>query len=86
MLHACYPNPFNSSVTIPLEVTGPESQHVTLTIANTLVQIAYSFSQTDFTPGLHTLRWNGSDAATGLYFVTAHSHNARHIQKILLIK
>src|SRR3989339_230173 len=42
ILQPCFPNPFNSTVTIPLEVTGAGSQTVSISIYNTLGQEVYS--------------------------------------------
>lgn len=90
-LHSCYPNPFNSSVTIPLEILGTGTQNIKISIFNTLGQSVYRFDQEQFTPGLHNLRWDGRsnqgvDITSGLYFLTAFAANTRLNMKLLLIK
>ncbi|MBK6766758.1 MAG: hypothetical protein IPG71_10700 [bacterium] len=90
-IHPCYPNPFNSSVTIPLEITGGGTQQVTQSILNPLGQVVYRFDQKSFTPGTHLLRWNGvsnsaMQVATGTYFLQAHSQYQNSVQPLHLIK
>ncbi|MBK6766759.1 MAG: VCBS repeat-containing protein [bacterium] len=91
ILHPCYPNPFNSNVTIPLEITGGGMQQVTLSILNPLGQVVYQFDQESFTPGAHLLRWNatsssGRAVASGTYFLQAHSQYQNSVQPLHLIK
>lgn len=80
-----YPNPFNSTTTIPLEL--PSSARVELAIFNVLGQrVATLFPSANLSAGAHHFTWNAQDAATGLYIVTLQGDNVMQSRKILLVK
>ncbi|MFQ5628106.1 MAG: T9SS type A sorting domain-containing protein, partial [bacterium] len=55
-----YPNPFNAETII--EFILSQSEHITLKIFNTLGQEVVELVSEKRSAGLHTLRWNGTDA------------------------
>ena len=66
-LNANYPNPFNFSTTIPF--TLAEAETVTITVYNILGQeIARPVNNRHYESGRHSIRFNGSDLAGGIYF------------------
>ncbi|MBU1638815.1 T9SS type A sorting domain-containing protein, partial [bacterium] len=90
ILHPCFPNPFNSTVTIPFELTGSRMQRVAFTIYNTLGQVVYSYSAQTYTPGTHSLFWNGqtnhnTPTSGGVYFLVAATNAARHTTKLIYL-
>ena len=56
-----YPNPFNPSTVIPYQI--PASAHVRLEVFNLLGQRLATLVDAERSAGLHTARWEGTDAA-----------------------
>jgi hypothetical protein len=92
-----YPNPFNSSLTIPFEVSSISVNDISLIIYNVLGQ-----EVVDLTSEVRrmlagqpsaTLKviWDGQDGAgrdcgSGIYLVTLQSPSVRHVQKAVLLR
>lgn len=90
VLHPCYPNPFNSSVTIPLEITGSGAQAISVTIYNTLGQEVYSYPFQTYEPGPHRLFWSGqtnnnTPTSGGVYFLVATTKTAHQTMKLMYV-
>lgn len=85
-LNANYPNPFNSSTTIPF--TLAEAETVTITVYNLLGQeVARPVSHRQYESGNHSIRFNGSDLAGGLYFYRMITgSDVTGTRKMLLVK
>ena len=84
-LHQNYPNPFNSETFIDFEL--PESQAVTLRIYNLLGQIAsVPISGVDFTAGMHTVRFDASQLASGIYIYQIQTDKWNYKRKMVLLK
>ncbi|MGE5351388.1 MAG: fibronectin type III-like domain-contianing protein [Acidobacteriota bacterium] len=84
-----YPNPFNPTTTITYEVT--ESSVVRIDIINFLGRIVSTLINSEHTPGIYSVRWNGLDnsgqkAASGIYFFRMQSGNFSESRKMLLMK
>ena len=80
-----YPNPFNSVVQIPFELSAP--QNVSLTIHNVLGQtVATLGSNLEYEAGAHTLTWNADASASGVFFARIESGKQSDTRKILLLK
>lgn len=60
-LHQNYPNPFNPTTTIRFDV--PQRAEVTITVYNVLGQQIRVLAQETFSPGVHTMAWDGRDDA-----------------------
>jgi hypothetical protein len=84
-----FPNPFNSSITIKLEVITP--QNIDLVIYDVLgkkINIIYSGFLSD---GRYEYLWNGVNTnnekvSSGIYYITAVGDNRQEWKKITLIK
>jgi len=61
-----YPNPFNP--TTQIRFTIPSAQRVTLTVYDVLGREAASLVDEVMNPGVYTITWNASSAASGVYF------------------
>ncbi|HXC04119.1 MAG TPA: Omp28-related outer membrane protein [Bacteroidia bacterium] len=66
-----YPNPFNTVISIPLEIS--ESTRTSIKIFNLLGEEVTTLIDEELTAGAHTFYWNGthadgSAAASGMYF------------------
>jgi hypothetical protein len=64
-LYQNYPNPFNPSTTIRYNLSG--RSHVTLSLYNTLGQQVASLVDAVEEPGEHSVRFDGSGLASGVY-------------------
>ena len=80
-LPAPWPNPFNSTVSIPLIVYDESPLEVT--VYNLLGQEVDVLFRDTITAGAHVLNWQASGIAGGIYFVRA--HNSSHQQTCKLI-
>ncbi len=67
-LYQNYPNPFNPTTTIQFFIA--EEGSATLRIVNTLGEEVYSNQMNHLERGVHTLQWNASGAASGVYIAT----------------
>ena len=84
-----YPNPFNPSTTIEFEVK--QSGRVRLEIHNALGRSIKTLVDESFSPGNHSIVWNGSDEqgrrqASGSYFYTVsiNGHQTQTHRMVLL--
>ena len=68
-LDAAYPNPFNPSVTVPFAV--PEAAHVEIVLYDVLGRRVAVLANSLFDTGRHTIRFNGSALASGVYLLRA---------------
>jgi hypothetical protein len=79
-----YPNPFNSTLTIPF--TLPIQSEATISIYNILGQQVRRFAFPPLSPGAHRVLWNASSCASGVYIIRLISSNKELNQKALLLK
>jgi Tol biopolymer transport system component len=79
-----YPNPFNPSTTI--EFTIPEASHVSIDIYNVAGQKVETLAENEYTEGKHTLVWDASGYAAGVYFCTVRSGGMAETVKMVLVK
>ena len=63
----CYPNPFNPSVTISFEID--QRTEMSLDIYNSTGRLVTNLVSGYFNKGRHTLDWNASGCASGVYFI-----------------
>ncbi len=68
-----FPNPFNPSTTIPLEVNGPTAATVQLQVFNAGGQLTRVLLREQLAPGSYQVNWDargrdGRDVAAGVYF------------------
>ena len=79
-----YPNPFNPITTIRFET--PHEAEVDIAIFNTLGQRVQTLLDEKLSAGAHSVHWNGSSHAGGLYFCQMQAGDYKHTIKLLLIK
>lgn len=79
-----YPNPFNPSTTI--SYTLPADGKVQIKIFDVLGREVTTLIDNFISKGAHTVEWNGSDYASGIYFYTITFQNQMLNRKMLLIK
>ena len=78
------PNPFNPTTTISFNL--PQSEQVSLTVYNVMGQKLATLLDRRLDAGEHSVEWNGSNVASGVYFYTLRIGTATATQKMLLLK
>ena len=79
-----YPNPFNSSATVSLELP-PSARSVSLTLFNTLGQEVRK-EELNFVTTSMQYRLDGQGLATGLYFLMVQAGNLVQTNKLVVLK
>ncbi|MCB2213305.1 T9SS type A sorting domain-containing protein [bacterium] len=84
-LENAYPNPFNPTTT--LAVTLPEAAELTVNVFNITGQLVTTLANGNYTAGRHTLTFDASNLASGLYFVRATvPGQLNQTQKVMLVR
>jgi photosystem II stability/assembly factor-like uncharacterized protein len=78
------PNPFNPSTTISFVV--PEKERVVVTIHDVAGRFIATLVDDVRDPGLHAVVWNGSGAASGVYFCRLRAGKTEVSRKLVLLK
>jgi len=80
-----YPNPFNPSTTIKFAL--PTTSKVKLTIYNTLgKEVEVLVNKKEMDAGYHTITWDASKYASGVYFYTLVTKDFVKTKKLMFIK
>ena len=79
-----YPNPFNPVTTISYQL--PEASTVTLTVFNTAGQEVALLIDGPVNAGFHTIQWDASDMASGIYFYRIKAGNFTDMKRMVVIK
>ncbi|MFT7692041.1 MAG: phosphodiesterase/alkaline phosphatase D-like protein, partial [Candidatus Latescibacterota bacterium] len=94
-LYANYPNPFNPSTSIPLAIPqwadGRRREAVSLTLFNALGQVVRTWDLSGWSPGFHSLSWDGRDGqghavASGVYLMRLRAGEFVQVRKALLLR
>ncbi len=79
-----YPNPFNPTTEITYQV--PQRAFITLDVYNILGQRVATLYQGMAGPGAHTVQFDASRLASGVYFYTLHAGSTLLTKKMILLK
>lgn len=79
-----YPNPFNPTTTIQYSL--PEASHVSLIVYNALGQQVAELVNGDFEAGFHSVQFNASGLASGIYFCRMQAGSFTATNKLVLAK
>jgi hypothetical protein len=79
-----YPNPFNAQTTITF--TMPYTAEVSLKVYNALGQEVETLLEGELSAGDHSVMWNASGKASGMYFYRLKSGDFVSVKKCLLLK
>ena len=79
-----YPNPFNPSTLIRYQIV--DQGHVILKVYNILGEEVVTLVNENQTPGIHTVTFNGSNCASGVYFYQLLTNSYSKVKKMLIIK
>jgi FG-GAP-like repeat/Kre9/KNH-like N-terminal Ig-like domain/Secretion system C-terminal sorting domain len=84
-LHAAYPNPFNAATTISIVL--PEPADLTVFIHNVAGQLVTTLANGQYVAGTHSLTFDASNLASGLYFIRATVPELLdQTQKVMLVR
>ena len=83
-LYHPHPNPFNPATTIRFDL--PEAGNVKLVVYDILGREAAVIADGFYPAGYHSVVFDGSDLANGIYFARLHAGGFVGVQKLLLIK
>jgi hypothetical protein len=84
MLSQNYPNPFNPATTISFAM--PQAGYAKLDIYNTLGQLVVTVFDEKLEAGVHSVTWDASDQASGLYLYRLTTGDFAETRKMLLLK
>lgn len=79
-----YPNPFNPTTAISFQLTAVGT--VTLKLIDLLGREVVTLVDGVRSPGVYTVRWDGSSYPSGVYFYRLQAHGLLATKKMLLIK
>lgn len=83
-LHQNYPNPFNPTTQIQFDV--PEQADLSLEVYNITGQRVAVLANSTYQPGRHTVTFDASNLASGIYFYRLQSGSFVQTEKMMLIK
>ncbi|MDI6401341.1 glycoside hydrolase family 9 protein [Balneolaceae bacterium ANBcel3] len=83
-LHQNYPNPFNPTTSISYYL--PESQHVTIKVYNLIGQEVALLTDRFHNAGTHTVSFDASNLASGLYMYRMQAGEMVQTRKMMLVK
>jgi hypothetical protein len=79
-----YPNPFNPTTTISFTI--PNKSFTTLKVFSILGEEVATIVNGELEPGQHSVQFNASNLASGLYFYSLGSNSLSFTKKMLLIR
>ncbi|MDK9699697.1 MAG: S8 family peptidase [bacterium] len=83
-IQSVYPNPFNPSTTIAFSL--PRSSEVKLSVYDVSGRLVANLGEKNYTAGFHSLQWNASNVAAGMYIVRMEAAGTVSTHKALLMK
>jgi len=83
-LGQAYPNPFNPSTQIVFDLAI--QSHVTITVVDLLGHEIATLIDNDMKAGSYRAEWDGSQHASGVYFIRMNTNNFSAIRKVTLMK
>jgi hypothetical protein len=84
MLGSAYPNPFNPTTSLSLDV--PENGFVSVNVYNMTGQLVSTLADANMDAGSYSLTWDASDMSSGMYIVKAVMNGSVNVQKVMLLK
>ena len=83
-LYQNYPNPFNPSTAIKFynKVAG----NVNITVYNYSGQVVANLINTEMLSGMHTINFDGTRLATGIYYYALNTPDTKIMKKMVLVK
>ena len=78
------PNPFNAATAISYELQV--ASHISLKVYDTAGRLVTTLADGTREAGTHTVAFDGSQLAAGLYFVNMQAGSYTGVQKLVLLK
>jgi hypothetical protein len=79
-----YPNPFNPSTTLSVELNT--ETYVSMNVFNVMGQLVGVITEGNMNAGTHVITWDASQLSSGIYLVNTVVGNSMHQQKVMLLK
>jgi len=79
-----YPNPFNPSTAIDIALDN--DANVSVKVFNVMGQLVDVVSSGNLNPGSHSVVWDASQVASGVYFINTEVGSEVNVQKVMLVK
>jgi hypothetical protein len=83
-LMAAYPNPFNPSTTLSLNM--PEDGFVSVKVFNIMGRVVATLAEGNMEKNTYSFTWNASEMPSGVYMVRAEAMGEVSSQKLMLLK
>lgn len=83
-IHGLYPNPFNNSLNIDFSLE--QSSAIKIIVVDIAGRAVDQRSLGDYSPGSHTITWNGIEHSAGVYFIQLVADRAVQTRKIIYLK
>ena len=83
-INSIYPNPFNPSTTIEVEL--PIAGIVNVDIYDLNGELVTNLSSDYYLAGQYNINWNADNTPSGIYFITVRSNKFTITKKLLLLK
>mgnify|MGYP003682893835 FL=1 len=83
-LSAAYPNPFNPSTNLNLDLN--QDGFVSVKVYNVVGQVVAELASGQMEAGYHTFTWNAGSIASGMYLVRVEAGAHIATQKLMLLK
>jgi hypothetical protein len=83
-LSAAYPNPFNPSTSLDLNM--PSEGFVSIQAYNLVGQVVGTIAEGNMIAGTHSFTWDASDLSSGVYLVRPEYAGRIETQKVMLLK
>ena len=83
-LKSAYPNPFNPSTSLSLDM--PTDGYVSVKAYNLVGQVVGVIAEGSIDAGMHTFAWDASNLSSGVYLITAEHAGNISTQKVMLMK
>ena len=83
-LSEAYPNPFNPSTNLDIELSY--ESNVSVMVYNVMGQMVSVLHDGNMSAGMHSITWDASDLSSGMYIIKAEVANDVLSQKVMLLK
>ena len=84
LFRSVYPNPFNNNLTIDFSLVQPSE--IKLAVIDISGRAVKNQSFGHYSPGNHSISWNGKNHSAGVYFIQLTSDQAVQTRKVLYLK
>jgi hypothetical protein len=85
-LYPTYPNPFNPSTTIRLDVPESINNNVALNVFDIRGRLVETILDKKLAPGSYAIRWDAKSKSSGVYFLRMNTERYTKIHKMILMK